>query len=200
MARRRTGPGPDSWTRRAKAQGFAARSVFKLEDLDRRHGLLRTGGRVLDLGCHPGAWLRYAALAVGPNGEAVGVDRAPTAPPAGNARTLTGDVFETPSDLLDPEGRGFDAVLSDLAPDTTGSRVTDQARSSALAERALDLALLLLRPGGVFVCKVFQGPDVPALVGRARADFTAARLHRPPAVRSSSTELYLVALGRRPRP
>ena len=185
----------DSWSKRAKSQGYAARSVFKLEDLDRRFSLLRPGQRVLDLGCHPGSWLRYATVRVGPSGHVVGIDRTPTPAFAAHCTTLTGDIYDTPPEALDPQGRGFDAVLSDMAPDTTGIPTTDQARSVALAEHALHLALTLLRPGGSFACKVFQGPDVAALVTATRARFTQVRQARPPAVRKSSTELYLVATG-----
>lgn len=185
----------DGWTKRAKKQGFAARSVFKLEDLDRRFSLIRPGARVLDLGCHPGSWLRYACERVGPRGHVVGIDRTPTTPFAAHCVTLTGDIFDTPADQLDPDGAGFDAVVSDMAPDTTGIRNTDQARSVALAEHAYALALNLLRPGGAFVCKVFQGPDVQALIAAARGRFDKVRQARPPAVRKSSTELYVVATG-----
>ncbi len=185
----------DGWSKKAKSQGFAARSVFKLEDLDRRFTLVRRGARILDLGCHPGSWLRYATDKVGPSGHVVGIDRTPTSPFAPHCTTVTGDIYDTPPEVLDPDGLGFDAVLSDMAPDTTGIRNTDQARSVALAEHAFHLALRLLRPGGGFVCKVFQGPDVPALVTAARARFDAVKQARPPAVRKSSSEIYLVATG-----
>ncbi len=197
--RRRPGrrAGADGWTARAKARGFPARSVFKLEELDHRFGLLRPGLAVLDLGCHPGSWLRYAAERVGSGGRVVGIDRAPTDPPPGPAQTLVGDVLTVTPETLDPDGAGFDLVLSDLAPDTTGVPLTDQARSAELAGRALDLALALLRPGGGLVAKVFSGPDVETLRARAAAGFSRVRLARPKAVRKASSEVYLVAVGRR---
>jgi len=185
----------DGWTERAKGQGYAARSVFKLEHLDRRFSLLKAGDRVLDLGCHPGSWLRYAAQRVGPSGWVVGIDRAQTSPPYDHCTTLVGDIFDTPREILDPRGLGFDAVISDMAPDTTGVRNTDQARSAALAEHAYHLATTTLSSGGVFVCKIFQGPDVQALVSTARQAFDKARLTRPPAVRKKSTEVFIVATG-----
>jgi 23S rRNA (uridine2552-2'-O)-methyltransferase len=195
MARREDRSRADSWTKRAKKQGYGARSVFKLEDLDRRFSLLRPGTRVLDLGCHPGSWLQYATERVGPTGYVVGIDRTATTPFGPSSRTIVGDIYDTPIEELDPEGQGFHTVLSDMAPDTTGVRNTDQARSAALAEHALSLATQLLLSGGGFACKVFQGPDVHALVQAARAVFDKARLTRPPAVRKKSTEVYLVATG-----
>ena len=194
MARR--GDGPDTWTRRAKSEGYAARSIFKLQEIDQRYGLVRGGQRVLDLGCHPGSWLRYLAERVGARGEVVGVDRTETEPPPGPVRTLVGDVLALGAEELDPAGHGFDVVVSDMAPDTTGIRSTDQARSAALAEQALELATTLLRPGGHLVVKVFQGPDVQPLLVRARQGFDHAKLVRPKAVRKESSEVYLVARGR----
>ena len=125
----------------------------------------------------------------------VGIDRAETSPPYDHCRTLVGDIFDTPREVLDPEGRGFDAVISDMAPDTTGVRNTDQARSAALAEHAYHLATTTLSPGGVFGCKIFQGPDVLARVATAGQAFDKARLTRPPAVRKKSTEVFVVATG-----
>lgn len=189
---------PDSWSRKARAQGYEARSVFKLEELQRRFRLLAPGARVLDLGCAPGSWLRYAAEQVGPKGSVVGIDRVESQAPAPHVCTLVGDVYETPMEALDSEGLGFDLVMSDMAPDTTGMASTDQARSAALAERALELAEALLKPGGAFVAKVFQGPDVQGLLGRARRGFTKAKLARPAAIRKQSSEIYLVATGWQP--
>ena len=192
MGRRRQ----DKLSRRAKAEGYAARSVYKLEELDRRFRLLTRGARVLDLGCHPGSWLRYAATRVGPGGIVIGIDRVETEPPAPNVSTMVGDVLSIEPNAVDAEGTGFDVVLSDMAPDTTGIRMTDQARSAELTARALDLALALLRPGGHLVAKVFQGPDVQDLVRAARAGFADARTARASATRKESSEVYLVARSR----
>ena len=190
--------GADGWTARAKARGYPARSVFKLEALDLRFGLLRPGQTVLDLGCHPGSWLRYAARRVGPDGWVLGIDLTPTEAPAGPARTLAADVFALDPRELDRDARGYDVVLSDMAPDTTGVPDTDRARSAALAGRALDFALALLRPGGALVVKVFGGPEADEIFSRASQGFARVRRARPEAVRKASTELYVVALGRQP--
>src|SRR5688572_14994140 len=156
----------DVFFKKAKAEGFAARAVFKLEDIDRKHGLLRPGGRVLDLGCAPGSWLQYAAGRVGPAGRAVGIDLAAvTAKLPANAEAIVGDAFAAdPAELRRRSGgEGYTAVVSDMAPRTTGIRSVDQAQSESLFERALDLATQLLQPGGHFLGKIFQGPDFQKL-------------------------------------
>lgn len=185
----------DSFYTRARQQGFVARSVFKLEEIDRRYGLFRKGARVLDLGCRPGSWLQYAAKLAGEHGQLVGVDRTPLDFTMPNCRVLVGDVFEIePPELLGPL-RAFDAVLSDMAPDTSGVRFVDQARSEALFERALFIAEQTLAPDGHFVGKLFQGSEFQKLIGRARQGFSTVRVVKPAGSRKESIEQYVVALG-----
>ncbi|MDX2021577.1 MAG: RlmE family RNA methyltransferase [Deltaproteobacteria bacterium] len=185
----------DVFFKKARDQGFAARAVFKLEDLDKKLNLLRAGERVLDLGCRPGSWLQYAALRVGPHGKLVGIDRLPMPADIPGARIVLADLYETPDDVLLGELAAFDVVLSDMAPDTTGIRSTDQARSAALVEEALGRAERLLAPGGAFVAKVFQGPDVEIIRKRMEKLFATVRLVKPEASRKISTELYLAGKG-----
>jgi 23S rRNA (uridine2552-2'-O)-methyltransferase len=185
----------DAFFKKAREGGFAARSVFKLEEIDRRHRVLRPGERVLDLGCRPGSWLQYAVKMVGPHGAVVGLDRQPLPQAVAGARALVGDVFTIPDGELLGELRAFDVVLSDMAPDTTGIRGTDQARSAALVEEALARAERLLAPGGAFVAKIFQGPDVAALRKRMGQRFAEVHLVKPEGSRAQSTEMYLVGKG-----
>lgn len=187
----------DRFFQRAKAEEFAARSVYKLEEIQRRHHLLRAGARVLDLGCRPGSWLEYCARLVGPGGALVGLDRTPLDREIPGARILVGDVLEMAPEALRGDLAAFDVVLSDMAPDTSGIRSLDQARSEALFERALDLALALLVPGGHFVGKLFQGADFQRLLGRVRAGFDRVAVVKPAASRKESIEQYVVGLGRR---
>jgi 23S rRNA (uridine2552-2'-O)-methyltransferase len=187
----------DSFHRRAKQQGFAARSVFKLEEIDHKVHLFRASGRVLDLGCRPGSWLQYAAKAVGPSGALVGLDRAPLDIHIPGARILVGDVFNVSVEELRGELAAFDVVLSDMAPDTSGVRSLDQARSEGLFERALEIAEASLAPGGRFVGKLFMGPDWQRLIARARGGFAEVRTLKPAGSRKESIEQYVVALGRR---
>lgn len=182
----------DAFFRKARQQGFAARAVYKLEDIDRRVRLFHAGARVLDLGCAPGSWLQYAVKAVGPHGKVVGVDRLPLPVPVPGAQILTADIYELADEEVLCGLAAFDVVLSDMAPDTTGIRATDQARSANLVAEALGRAERLLAPLGAFVAKVFQGPEVEKLRRRMARRFVDVRLLKPEASRQQSTELYLV--------
>lgn len=190
----------DVFHQRAQKAGFRARAVFKLEELDQQFEILHPGDRVLDLGCAPGSWLQYARTRVGPDAPMVGLDRAPIAGGIPNARIVVGDVHTiAPAELLG-ELKAFDVVMSDMAPDTSGIRSADQARSEALFERALELAVALLAPGGNFVGKLFQGPDFKKLIEACRARFGAVKTAKPASSRSYSIEQYVVARGFRGQP
>lgn len=195
MTLRDRGRRHDAFFRRARAEGYAARAVYKLEEIDRRLGLLRAGMRVLDLGCRPGSWLQYARRRVGPAGAVVGVDRQDLPSPVAGARVVVGDVFAVADHVLLGDLPSFDVVLSDLAPDTTGVRATDQARSAALVGEALLRAQRLLAPGGTFLAKIFQGPDVEPLRERLERSFRIVKLVKPKGSRAESAEMYLVATG-----
>jgi 23S rRNA (uridine2552-2'-O)-methyltransferase len=188
---------PDRFTRAAKEAGFPARSVFKLEEIDRRTRLLRPGQRVLDLGATPGSWSMYAARKIGPSGKLLAVDLEPlgaTLPP--NADFVQGDALSLDSGIL-ARFAPYDVVLSDMAPRTTGNRVTDQARSFELFMRALAVAATLGAPGGSFVGKIFMSDDLPAARAELRKHYATERLIRPEGTRSISTELFVVGLEKR---
>ena len=185
----------DAFFKKARDAGFAARSVYKLEEIDRKLRLLRAGDRVLDLGCRPGSWLQYALKVVGPHGAVVGIDRDPLPQPIPGARVLRADLYTAADGELLGELKAFDVVLSDMAPNTTGIRATDQARSAALVEEALARAERLLAPGGAFVAKIFQGPDVDAIRKRMSAHFAEVRNVKPEGSRAESTEIYLAGKG-----
>ncbi|RPH72379.1 MAG: RlmE family RNA methyltransferase [Myxococcaceae bacterium] len=190
----------DHYFQRAKQRGFRARSAFKLEELVQRFGLLRPGGRVLDLGSAPGGFLQVIARAVGPSGLAVGVDLVPVRPFSEQwVRTAVVDVLaDDARELVEAVASGpYDAVLSDMAPKTTGVRATDEARSLRLAERALELARALGRPGSSFVTKLFMGGDFEVFRAQVREAYREVKVVRPEATRSASNEIYLVGLGLR---
>lgn len=190
----------DQFHRRAREQGFRARAVFKLEELDAKLNLVKPGARVLDLGCAPGSWLQYCQKRAGYGARLVGLDRAPLDPPIGNARLLVGDVHTISLAELLGELEAFDLVLSDMAPDTSGIRHLDQARSESLFERALEIAEATLAPGGNFVGKLFQGPEFTNLVQRCRSRFDKVKIIKPQSSRTTSIEQYIVGCGFRGLP
>ncbi len=185
----------DRFHQKAKKEGFLARAVYKLSEIDDKHDLFRPGMRVLDLGCSPGSWLQYARSQVGITGQLVGLDRNAQAGGTSGARVHVGDVLTVDVKLLLGDLTQFDVVLSDMAPDTSGIRSQDQARSEALFERALEIAQLTLAPGGNFVGKLFMGPDFKKLTEQVRALFTSAKTQKPDSSRPQSIEQYVIGKG-----
>lgn len=190
----------DHYFNKAKKQGFAARSVYKLEEIDQRHTLLKKNMQVLDLGSAPGSWLQYVASQIGPGGRVVGVDLNPveiTLPPQG--RAITGDVFDlTPEQLgaeLGEENWQVDLILSDMAPKTTGIPSADAARSANLVWRTLELSSLFLKPGGDLLVKAFQGSAFNELRNAFKAQFEKMTVEKPKATRSESVEIFLLGRG-----
>jgi 23S rRNA (uridine2552-2'-O)-methyltransferase len=182
----------DRFHQKAKREGFAARAVYKLEEIDDKVDLLGAGDRVLDLGCAPGSWLQYARTKVGETGALVGIDRFALRQAIPGARVIQGDV--TTIDIAELKGDlpAFDVVLSDMAPDTSGVRQLDQARSEMLFERALEIAFAVLAPGGAFCAKLFQGPDFKRLTEAVRARFAVQKTVKPASSRQISIEQYVV--------
>ena len=186
----------DHYTRRARDENWPARSVYKLEEIDRRFKLIRHGHRLLDLGCYPGSWSQYSIKRVGPKGEVVGVDlKKPEGLSAPNFRFINADVLALDVGWLAEEIGLRDAVISDLAPQTTGIRITDKSRSMELAKKALEISLVILKERGDFLCKVFEGEDLKALRDESTRYFEKIRLFRPSAVRKKSREVYLIGFG-----
>jgi len=187
---------PDRFTRAAKDAGYPARSVFKLEEIDRRVRLLKPGQRVLDLGAAPGSWSLYAAGRIGPNGKLFAVDLTPIGialPP--QAEFLQGDALSLANEEL-ARYAPYDVVLSDMAPNTTGSRITDQVRSAELFLRALAVAATLGAKGGAFVGKIFMSDELPPARAELRKHYAAERLIRPEGTRAISTEIFAIGTGK----
>ena len=182
---------------RAKREKFAARAIYKLEEIDQRFHLLRPGQRVLDLGCWPGSWMQYAVQKVGDSGLVVGVDlREVTLSFPSNVHHFIADVWRwSPAELGNDVQ--FDLVVSDMAPQTTGDHYTDVWKSESLAGRALEIARQALRPGGHLVAKVFQGGQFPALIKQWRDAFQEVKPFHAKNTRASSSEQYLVGRGLR---
>ena len=193
----------DAYFRKAKQLGLRARSAFKIDEIAKRFRLLRPGTRVLDLGAAPGGFLQIIAAAVGPKGRVVGVDVEPIRA-LGLPQVKTAVLDVTAPDFVDSlrsMGEGeFDAIISDLAPKTSGIRATDEARSLALASRALEIALECGRGGSSFVAKLFMGGDFEPFRRRVRLSYREVKVVRPQATRGASSEVYLVGLDKRDAP
>jgi 23S rRNA (uridine2552-2'-O)-methyltransferase len=190
----------DPYVARAKREGFRSRAAFKLAEIDDRHKLFKTGARVVDLGAAPGGWSEIAARRVGAKGRVVALDILDMKP-------MAGVEFER-LDFLDPSapdrlkamlGGGAEAkadvVLSDMAANATGHRRTDHLRIMALAEAAAAFAREVLAPGGAFLCKVLQGGTEATLLAELKRDYSSVKHVKPPASRTDSAELYLLAKG-----
>ena len=186
----------DPYVAEAKRRGFRSRAAFKLLQLDQRFGLLRSGMRVIDLGCAPGGWTQVTADAVRPGGVVVGLDLLACEPVDG-ATLMELDFLDptAPARLTDALGGAADLVLSDMAAPATGHAGTDHLRIMALAEAAHAFARTVLAPGGGFVCKLFQGGAERGLLDAVKQDFRGVRHAKPEASRSDSAETYLVATG-----
>jgi len=186
----------DPYVVEARRRGYRSRAAFKLIELDQRFRLLRPDQRVVDLGCAPGGWTQVAIERVGGRGLVVGIDVAATVPIPG-ATLLATDVRDpsTPAALHAALGDLADVVLSDMAPTTIGHAATDHLRIVTLAEDAFAVASQILKPGGAFVAKVFQGGAEGALLAALKRDFAELRHAKPAASRAESAETYVVATG-----
>jgi 23S rRNA (uridine2552-2'-O)-methyltransferase len=191
---------PDIYRTQARAEGYVARAVYKLKEVDEKYHLFAPGRRVLDLGCSPGSWLQYIASRVGPQGLVVGVDAAPlaiaVAPPL---HFIQGDAASLDLETITAISPDFDVIVSDLAPKTTGTRHVDQQRSLELALAAWEWAKRLLKPGGQFLVKIFEGADTPALALELKHNFELFRRMKPAGSRAASREIYLLGLRRTTR-
>lgn len=190
----------DPYVARAKREGFRSRAAYKLAELDDKYRLLKPGTRVVDLGAAPGGWSEIAARRVGAGGRVLAIDILDMKPIA-EVEFLKLDFLDAtaPQRLKDLLGGQADLVLSDMAANATGHRQTDHIRIMALAEAAAHFAREVLAPGGSFLCKVLQGGTEVALLAELKRDFASVKHVKPPASRSDSAELYLLARGFRGR-
>ncbi len=189
--------GADARTKEAKARGYPARSVFKLEEIDRRVRLLSRGQHVLDLGAAPGSWSLYASERVGASGQVVAVDLKPIEQSfEENVIVIEGDALSLENEQL-VVGAPYDVVLSDMAPNTSGNKVRDQAQSFELFMRGLEVAAALGKQGSSFVGKLFMSADFTAARQAVRDRYDKEQTIRPESTRSQSSEVFLVGRGLR---
>jgi len=190
----------DPYVQRAKAEGYASRAAYKLLEINEKHNILKLNDRVIDLGAAPGGWSQVASQITGSQADkprVVGIDYLEMAPVPG-AVILQKDFLDddAPDMLIDAlEGHKPDLVISDMAAPTTGHKKTDHLRTMHLVEVALDFALQVLKPGGFFLSKTFQGGTEAELLNLMKRNFKTVHHIKPPASRDGSVELYLLAKG-----
>ena len=187
----------DPYVQRAQKAGYRSRAVFKLLEIQEKKRVIRPGQVVVDLGAAPGGWSQVAVPLVGRKGAVIAVDILPMEPIEG-VDFIQGDFTERDVHdrlLATINGRGVDLVMSDMAPNITGLKAVDQPRAMYLAELALDLAREVLKPGGDFLVKVFQGEGFDEFLKAVRASFQKVVIRKPQASRPKSREVYLLAQG-----
>jgi len=185
----------DPYVKQARKSHYRSRAVYKLEEIDRRYRLIKPGQHIVDLGAAPGGWSQYASQRVGAEGRVIALDILPGKPIPG-VTFLQGDftdteVYERCLDQL--QGKKTDLVISDMAPNLSGIRDTDQARSMYLVELAYDFAQQVLKPGGGLLVKLFQGSGADACRRQIMEKFQKISVCKPRASRNSSREFYVLA-------
>ena len=190
----------DAYYRQAKKEGYRSRAAYKLAQIAAKEKAVRRGDRVIDAGAAPGGWCQVILDLVGSGGKVAAVDLLPMAPlPGENFRFWKRDLTDPalPAELIAFLGGKADGVLSDAAPNTTGSSFTDQARSADLVRAVFSLARETLREGGTFIAKIFGGPEADAVFRELKPFFAELRRIRPEATRKESFELYFLGKGYR---
>jgi 23S rRNA (uridine2552-2'-O)-methyltransferase len=188
----------DHYYQKAKEEGFAARSVYKLQEIDAKYKLVKQGQVLADLGCAPGSWSQWISQKVGPQGKVIGWDITPVNLKLKNAVFYEMDLLKTDlQQFLDAENLPpqVDGVVSDMAPNTTGIRDVDQARSLELCEMAFQQAQKILKPRGYFVCKFFQSGDFNAYRAELKTFFERVEVVKPQSTRTRSFEVFLVGIN-----
>lgn len=184
----------DPFAAEARALGYRSRAAFKLSEIDERFKLIRKGALVVDLGCAPGGWVQIAQQRGA--GKIVGIDLLPVEPlPPAELIQMDFTDPAAPEKLIELLGGRPDVVLSDMAPNTVGHRETDHLRIVALIEMAADFAIEVLKPGGSFVAKAFQGGETGDVIARLKQHFAKVQNVKPKASRADSSEVFLVATG-----
>lgn len=188
----------DHYFKKAKKNNFLARSIFKLEEIDEKYGVIFKGNRVVDLGYYPGSWVQYTTKKVGPSGEVVGIDIQPVQKKLSHLKNLTlfeKDIFDV-NLLQDLEQESkFDVVLSDMAPKTTGVKSVDQDRSLNLVEATFHVLPEFLIPGGNFVIKVFDSHQAQVFLKGQKGLFNEFHFLKPKSTRSISKEFFVIGKG-----
>ena len=190
---------PDFWSKKAFSEGYPARSVYKLQEIDEKFHILKKNARILDLGAAPGSWTVYVLRYLGASGQVTSIDLNPLAKEVkgDNLTFIQGDLYDervrNHAAALGP----YDALICDAAPPTTGNKLVDTARSADLVELALFYAQTMVKKGGNCAVKIFQGGDQSILLRQMREIFQTAKGFKPKACRSESFETYLIGLDKK---
>lgn len=187
----------DHLTRKAKSEGYPARSVYKLEEIQKKFRIIKKNDHVLDLGCAPGSWMLYASKQVGNRGKVFGVDlkKVDIKLPE-NVIAIQDNILQMTDENFLDTGKGISVVLSDMAPATTGRKDVDAMRSFELCQMALDVAEQILVGNGVFVCKIFQGNEFSSFQKKVKKKFKNCKIFKPESCRKQSKEIYIIAKGK----
>ncbi len=179
----------DFYTRKAKEEGYPARSVYKLQEINKKYHLIRKGDKILDLGCAPGSWLSYISKEVGQAGKVLGIDIVDI-----KIRLLSNTVFlkNDVLELTDFDSVKYNAVVSDLAPKTSGIKFVDAGKSLELCEKSFEIAKKVLTPGGNFLCKIFAGESTGDFFNKIEKNFKFAKRFKPMASRKESKEIFII--------
>jgi 23S rRNA (uridine2552-2'-O)-methyltransferase len=191
----------DTFYRKAKEDGFRARSAYKLLDIQKKYRVIRRGDAVLDLGCAPGSWLQVLSDLVGEQGLVLGIDVLPITPlPRKNVQALVADIrtVSAPELLASHSVPHFDVITCDIAPNLSGIRDVDNARITELYQAVRDIALKVLKPDGRFIIKSFFLEDLKQTRTELERLFTRVTIYKPAASRGVSAEVYLVCEGKKP--
>lgn len=188
----------DYYFKKAKKDKYVARSAYKLEEIQKKHPILRKGQKVMDLGCFPGSWLQYVSRVIGKEGLVLGIDlqdlkmNLPE-----NARFIHGDINELDLNQFAEYASNFDVIVSDMAPKTTGIKHLDAERSFQLCDMALFVAEKYLKNSGSIVVKVFQGAPLEKLLKKMRAEYQKVAIVKPKSSRNESVEVFVVGMKKK---
>ena len=188
----------DHYFHKAKKDGYAARSFYKIEEIDKKNRIISSGNKVLDLGCSPGSWLQYVSRKVGSSGQVLGVDLEPVKVSLpSHVIVIKGDIFKLTYEDLKIKGGQADVILSDMAPKTSGIRTTDAHRSYELNKKVLNLANDALCHEGLLLLKAFQGILLDELSSEFRKMFANVKFCKPKSSRMESVEIFILGTGKK---
>lgn len=183
----------DHYFKKAKKEGYIARSAYKLQEMDQKQNLLRKGLKVIDLGCFPGSWMQYISTRIGEKGLVVGIDRTELQMPLkANMRFIHSDINELDISSISGIASRYDLVFSDMAPNTTGAKNVDSARSYQLCQMAMIVAQDYLKTSGSILVKILQGSTFNTLLSDMKSEYKVVKTLKPKSSRDESKEVFVL--------